>query len=534
MAIPRKIRRTPDEEFAQLQIYEQAYLGYEDERTTPKSSPHHPERVLSKAEINDPAWKRLWKPRNFLAKVVEEPLGYLGMIRPRINGSRIGEDGRREELDPDDEGDAEIQSQLYALYERIVRPRQADLVLWQGLYGRSFAKVTYDPGTWTYKDADGELIEYEGEAGLHVVPYPRFEAGIERAQAWHDSEDPDRVTSAVVYWFERDVNRWDEPVEIKHAQLLYPDRVEWLVHSGETWVLDESRGDGGIEYHPWGLVPVAVCWNNAKPDVHDGLAAQEILNKDLYDQNAAAQNVAFPQRYRIGLIPTGGWARNPLTGRSEAVEPLRAGPHIVWDVPEGGSVGQLQADSGEYLREKYRSDIEDLATLCRSVNVAKMKIGLETSGESKSMDTIQILKPRLQAKAEGLAACIRDIMTIILAMARTDSEIARLAQVELGEEIDVDVSIELDLDRDEQLEAQMDLQDRANGNLSLYSYLIRRGMSESEAKKEAERLKAEREEMMAEQQEQDPYGLGGAAGGIEPGGNGEREEDEEEPAPANG
>ena len=513
--IPRKIKPTSHGELLMLQVYEQAYVGYESEEASPVYNPHHPVHVLTRAEMNDPDRVRLWQPRNFLAKVIEEPVGYLGLAQPRLNVLRQIDDGIYEELDIDVEADRMLQSKIDDFYQEKIRPRQADLVLWQGLYGRAFAKVTYDPGVWMHKDRNDDIVEFRGQPGLHVVAYPRLEGGVERANAWHDSEDPDLVTSAIVYWFERDEDAWDEEKEQHLAQLLYPDRVEWLKRTGSGWVLNPDRGltGTGVDPHPWGVTPMAVCWNNGKPDVHDGLETQRVINKDIYDLNIAMQQVAFPQRWRKGLIPPGGWQRNPLTGQREVVEPLRSGPHVIWDVPAEGDVGQLPADMGIFPLNKYNSDIEDLATLTRSVAVAKMKQSFEVSGASKEMDTTQLLLPRLRGKAEGLAACIRDIYRIVFAMAARDPKVRALFGVDEVDRLAVQVMFDLNLDKDEQEEMRLDQEDRRAGNISLVTYLQRRGFTESEAEKEVERLEAERkakfEEQLEYQKRMDPYSGGG-------------------------
>jgi hypothetical protein len=519
--IQRKIKPTSSWELLMLQIYEQAYLGYE-EGESPEWNPHHPKHVLTRAEMNDPDRVRLWRPRNFLAKVIEEPVGYLGLAQPRLNVLRRVDDGTYKELDVDLEADKILQSKIDDFYQEKIRPRQADLVLWQGQFGRSFAKVTFDPGVWMHKNAQDEVVPYKGTPGIHVVAYPRMEQGVERANAWHDSEDPDRVTSGVVFWFERDEERWDEEVEQKRAQLLYPDRVEWLKLTGSGWILDLDRSVSGtgVDPHPWGVTPLAVCWNNGKPDVHDGLDTQKVINKDIYDLNVAMQQVAFPQRWRKGLIPAGGWLRNPLTGQREVVEPLRSGPHVIWDVPEGGDVGQLPADIGVYPLSKYNSDIEDLATLTRSVAVAKMKASMEISGASKEMDSTQLLLPRLRGKAEALGACIRDIYRIVFAMAQADPAVKALLGIDEVDNLVVQAQFDLSLDKDGQVEAQLDQGDRREGNMSLITYLQRRGFTESEAEKEVQRLEAERETQRKEAADEaasmakatEPYSGGGGFG----------------------
>ncbi|MBA2666107.1 MAG: phage portal protein [Trueperaceae bacterium] len=491
--IVRKIRKSHHGEIVMLSTLEQAFVGWEDEKSTPESSPHHPARVLSASEIGQVDFLRHWKPRNFLAKVIEEPVGFLGLARPRINVVRLQPDGTRVQLDPDLGEDKALQTKVEDFYQRKIRPRQADIVLWQGWYGRSFIKVAYDPGGFPYLNADGEVAEFERTPGIHVIPYPRFEGGTERAEAWHDGDDPDLITAAVVYWNERDVEDPDDTVETRHAQLLYPDRIEWLVHTGSGWVIDPTRGVSGtgIDPHTWGVVPLVECWNNGKPDVIDALDIQATINKDVYDMNAHGNTVAFPQRYRKGLIPAGGWHRNPITGQVEDVRPLKSGPHIVWDVPDGGDVGQLPSDAGEFLLAKYNGDIEDLATLTRSVAISKMKQSNDTSGESKHMDTAQLLGPRLQGKAEALGAAIRSVYQTAFAMARNDRNVAAILDMEGFEQLDVEVIFELDIDRDKTREAQMDQLDRNSGNLSLQTYLIRRGFTESEASKEVERIRDE-------------------------------------------
>ncbi len=120
-----------------------------------------------------------------------------------------------------------------------------------------------------------------------------------------------------------------------------------------------------------------------------------------------------------------------------------------------------------------------------------MKQSNDTSGESKHMDTAQLLGPRLQGKAEALGAAIRSVYQTAFAMARNDRNVAAILDMEGFEQLDVEVIFELDIDRDKTREAQMDQLDRNSGNLSLQTYLIRRGFTESEASKEVERIRDE-------------------------------------------
>lgn len=511
--IIRKIRKSHHGELVMLSTLEQAFVGWEDSKSTPTSSPHHPEQILSQGEVNHPDFVRHWKPRNFLAKVIEEPVAYLGLARPRINVVRLQDDGTRIQLDADQATDKALQTKIEDFYQRKIRPRQADMVLWQGHYGRSFVKVAFDPGPYPYMGVDDELTTFKRNPGIHVIPYPRFEGGTERAEAWHDGDDPDLITAAVVYWNERDPEDPDTTVETRHAQLLYPDRIEWLIHTGSGWVVDTTRGitGTGIDPHTWGVVPLVEVWNNGKPDVVDALDLQATLNKDVYDMNSHANTVAFPQRYRKGLIPQGGWHRNPITGQVEDVRPLKSGPHVVWDVPADGEVGQLPSDEGSFLLAKYVGDIEDLATLTRSVAVSKMKQSFDVSGESKHMDTVQLLGPRIQGKAEALGSAIRSIYQVVFAMAKGDPNVRKVLDIEEFEQLDVEVVFEIELDRDKAIELQTDQTDRNTGNMSLQTYLIRRGFTEAEARKEIERIREEQAEMQEMMAADDEAKAAGAA-----------------------
>lgn len=503
-----RVRRYPprasDTELALMRLYELAYAGFEGLDATPPESPHHPEGILAPAQYAG-EYLRWWKPRNFLAKVVEEPVGYLGQLSPQLHLYRVEADGTRTRLDDEEDEDAKtLLGQLSTWVEKKLKPRQADVVLWQGLFGRSFAKVIYDPGVVTYQNELGETEELAVDPDVHVIPYPRMEGYAERAEAYFDSEDPDRVTTAVVYWTEEHRDAHGDPEEVRFAQLLYPDRIEWLRWVDGGWYLDPTRGvtGTGVDPHDWKVVPVAVCWNNGKSDVHDGIEAQEAINKDIYDMNALADQASFPQRWRKGVIPQGGWRRNPLTGEPETVPPLKSGPFVLWDVPTDGDVGQLDAADGGFLREKYQQDVLDLATLTNSVAVAKNLYsgGDAASGESKHTDTVQLLKPRIERKAEGLASFVRQVFAILKAM----SESAEVRSA-LGFDLrpyDVEVRFEVAIDRDEAAEADRDFQDATAGFISRYTYLRRRGFSDAEARRELDRIAEQKDEEMERQAQQ--------------------------------
>lgn len=491
--------KTTDRELELLHLYEDAYTGYDDEHT-PESSPHHPKSALNAGQMNG-EWQRYWRPKNFLAVVAEEPVGYLGELDPIISVYRTNEAGDRTPIEAETDEDKALLARISRFVERKIKPRQADIVLWQGLYGQSFAKVIYDPGTVTYTTAAGNEDTLETEPAVHVIPYPRMEGGVERAVAYFDSEDPDRVTSAVVYWLEEDRDDRGEVTMRKFAQLLYPDRIEWLEHVDGAWYLapERSASGNGVDPHSWGVVPIAVCWNNGKPDLHDGIDAQITINKDLYDLNAIADQAAFPQRWRKGVIPPGGWRRNALTNELETIPPLKSGPFIMWDVPENGDVGQLVATDGVFPLEKYKTDVMDLAALTKSVAVAKMYYSNDTSGESKSMDTTQQLKPRIERKAEGLAHWARSVFAILRAMCNDPAVVTALG-FDLRE-FEVDISYPVEIDRDEDAELERDYQDVTGKLLSTYTYLRRRGLTDSEAQREIERLAEEQQEAMDRQAE---------------------------------
>jgi hypothetical protein len=487
MADTFRLPEASDSERAMLAIYEAAYAGWEEDGTL-DDSPHSEKQVLTTSQIEDGNFLRLWKPRNLLAKVVEEPVGYLLDIEPRLEV--LSKDGVA--LNPEEEAGAKKISSIADFFETKIRPRLRDLILWQGLYGMSFAKPTYEPAdALTGRDA-----------ALHVIPYPRWENGGERANAFFESEDPDRVTLGVVFWSKEIVVNPEkgETKLIPYAQILKQDEIVWLTKESGSWQLwpDGSLSGNGRDTHKWQAVPLAVLWNDGKPDVADGLDTQGVINKDVYDMNALSDSMAFPQRWRKGLIPTGGWPRDPLTGNPRIEEPLETGPGILWDIPEDGDMGQLDSADGTYISEKFKTDKLDLSILCRSlaVQASGNSHGTTASGESKQMDATNLLAARLDGKADQLGKFLTELMALIRQMGENDPNIAAVLPAEVME-FEVKVRYDVEIGKDAIRERELDQADRTAGAFSQYTYLRRLGFTPQEARDEIERVG---EEKSAEQE----------------------------------
>lgn len=490
--MPEETWQLPEAEAAErrmLEIYEAAYVGWDAEGTLP-DSPHAPDNVLHPAQIDDDAFLRHWKPRNYLAKVVEEPLGYLLDTEPQMEV--ITPTG--EPLSAEDDAESKQISAIVNWFELKVRPRLRDLILWQGLYGWAFAKPAYEPAN----------EEFGRPADLHIIPYPRWEEGGERANAFFEDDDPDRITLGVVFWSKLHVvdEERGETERVRYAQLLKRDEIVWLTKESGAWKLwlDGSATGTGRDPHNWGVVPLAVLYNDGKPDIHDGLETQEVINRDIYDMNALSHEQSFPQRYRKGLIPHGGWPVDPMTGAPQVVEPLDSGPGVLWDVPENGEVGQLAAADGSFLLDKLAEDKHALALLCRSlaVDMAGNSHGTVASGESKHMDAENLLSARLEGKAEMLSAFCTDLLAVVKEMALKDPAIAKVVPREMLD-FTTRVRFELEIGRDKNRERELDQADRNGGSMSLYTYLRHRGFTPQEANKEIERIGEER---TAEQERQ--------------------------------
>lgn len=157
------------------------------------------------------------------------------------------------------------------------------------------ALLSGDAYVIVWPDLDGEPVFYPNDAALMTVKY--------------DPETPGRILWAAKCWTQDD--------ETVRLTLYYPDRIEKYVTA--------AKAKGGlpekssafvpfqVEGEPWplinlfGRVPVFHFGNNARTgrfgrsELADVIPLQNALNKSVADMLVAAEFVAMPQRYAIGL-----------------------------------------------------------------------------------------------------------------------------------------------------------------------------------------------------------------------------------------
>lgn len=317
---------------------------------------------------------RFWRPVNYVATIVDEPIGYLAGGRIRITS-------------PNERAQAWGDS----YFQRRIRPRLDDVIRWQGLYGESYLYF------WT---------DYEGTSrGLKVDSIAPIEAGTRRVLADYGGEDPEELTAAVIYK--------RIPVDSKGAMDEYritinPERimVEKRRIQGQgtgaagTWQLERD------DPNPAGVLPLIPVFNPIPSDILDFLPIQDDLDKLHLDMRLSREYHGLPM----------------VTTEARDVKDLEVGPGRILF---GGKFGRLDPPPLDPMLDERRALLEDGASIVRSLALANRAGSGEISGVALRF-LQQNFESRLRAKAERLSGALELALTTAARIVSQDSRLIAL------------------------------------------------------------------------------------------------------------
>lgn len=208
---------------------------------------------------------RFFKPVNYIAAIVDEPVGYLANGRARITSG----------------GNERVEAWAVDYYHRRIAPRLDDAVRWQALYGEAYLYL------WT---------DHEGASkGLKVDAMPPIEGGSKRVVADYGGQDPEELTAAVLYKRVPVDSRggFDEyRITVTPTRILVEKRhLQGGNRSGiarDTWQTVSDEGN------PSGVLPVIPVFNPSPSDVLNMLPIQDDLDKLHLDMRLAREYAGFP------------------------------------------------------------------------------------------------------------------------------------------------------------------------------------------------------------------------------------------------
>jgi len=319
---------------------------------------------------------RFWRPVNYVATVIDEPIGYLANGRIRITS-------------PNERAQAWAES----YFQRRIRPRLDDVIRWQGLYGESYLYF------WT---------DYEGASrGLKVDSIAPIEAGTRRVLADYGGEDPEELTAAVIYK--------RIPVDSKGALDEYritinPERIR----VDKRRIQGHGTGAAGAwtierdDPNPAGVLPLIPVFNPIPSDILDFLPIQDDLDKLHLDMRLSREYHGLP------LL---------TTDAPDVASDLSVGSGRILF---GGNFQRLDPPSMQALLDERCALLEDGASVVRSLALANRAGSGEISGVALRF-LQQNFESRLNAKAERLSGAME---LALRTAARIASQDARLLQLE--------------------------------------------------------------------------------------------------------
>lgn len=315
---------------------------------------------------------RFFKPINYVAAVVDEPVGYLANGNARITA---GENER-------------VEAWAAEYYHRRIAPRLDDAVRWQALYGEAYLYL------WTDREGTSR--------GLKVDCMPPIEGGSKRVVADYGGQDPEELTAAVLYK--------RVPVDSQGGF------DEYRITVSAARILVEKRkltGALGTGYAPWmvvsdesnpsGVLPVIPVFNPSPSDVLNMLPIQDDLDKLHLDMRLAREFGGFP------MLTTDGSA--PDAGAGVEVGPGR--------ILFGGNFQRIEAAGIEPFLAEREALLESAAKITKSLTL------LTEAGSNQSGVALQY---RQQAFLERLNGKAQRLETGIALALRTAARILALDQ----------------------------------------------------------------------------------------------------------
>lgn len=214
-------------------------------------------------QMGKPDLTRFFRPVNYCAAIIDEPVGYLTSGRVRITSEN-----------------PRAQAWAESYYNRRIRPRFDDLVRWQGLYGEAFGYF------WTDRQGISR--------GLKMDVLAPVEGGNRRVAADYGGMDSEELTRAVIYRR----HALDTTGRMEEYRItLTPDRIvvekrEVNTQSGadlpKAWQLVSD------DENPANALPLVPFFNPTPSDILNFIPIQDDLDKLRVDIRLAREYYGQP------------------------------------------------------------------------------------------------------------------------------------------------------------------------------------------------------------------------------------------------
>jgi hypothetical protein len=325
---------------------------------------------------------RFWRPVNYAATIIDEPVGYLANGRVRITS----------------DNDA-ITAWANDYHNRRVRPRMDDLIRWQGLYGEAYLYL------WT---------DYEGATqGLKVDAIPPIENGKRRVMADYGGQDPEELTRAVIYKL--------APVDTAGAMDEYRITISADSIKVERRRISSALAGGYSQFtlvsedaNPANVLPIVPVFNPIPSDILDFTNIQDDLDKLHLDMRLSREYHGVPL----------------ITTTADALpDDMTVGAGRIFF---GGDFKRLDPPTNEGMLRELERLLQSGAMICRSLALANQS-GVTLSGLALRY-LQQNFESRLQAKAQRLETGLENALTTAARLIASD---ARLMAAEVRDLPDV-------------------------------------------------------------------------------------------------
>lgn len=358
---------------------------------------------------------RFFKPVNYIAAVVDEPVGYLAHGRFRITA-----------------GDERLEAWAEDYVSRRVSPRLDDAIRWQSLYGEAYLYL------WTDKEGASK--------GLKLDVIPPIEGGSARALADYGGQDPEELTAAVL--FKRvpvDSRRGFEEYKITVTAsriVVEKRRLEATERGGASPTATQWQPVSD-EPNPAGVLPVVPLFNPTPSDVLNMIPIQDDLDKLHLDMRMAREYGGFPML---------------ATDADSTTADLQVGPGRILT---GGSFTRIEPASIQAFLDERQALLESAAKITKSLTLLTESGGNESGVALKFRQ--QAFLERLHGKAQRLGTATEHVLTVASRILSVDRELYELetARVEDAPSPEVlrdavfTVEVEPNLPADELAQAQI-------------------------------------------------------------------------------
>lgn len=371
--------------------------------------------MLTRVQADGRDIARFFKPINYVAAIVDEPVGYLAHGQVTVNAAN----------------NERLEAWAANYYTRRIAPRLDDAVRWQALYGEAYLYL------WTDRDGASQ--------GLKVDVLPPIEGGSPRVEADYGGQDSEELTAAVLYKRIPTRAGFDEyRITVTRERILVEKRhLETGQAGGASYTTRwEPVSD---DTNPAGVLPVVPVFNPTPSDVLNMLPIQDDLDKLHLDMRMAREYGGFPM----------------LTSDAPTLpDDLEIGPGRILF---GGSYQQITPAPLDSFLQEREALLESAAKITKSLTLLT-EAGTTQSGVALKFRQQAFLE-RLNGKARRLASAVEHALLVAARILAVDAELYKLetrrmdpsltpsqAELAAGE---FDVTLEPALPADELAQAQI-------------------------------------------------------------------------------